>query len=164
MELDAPGSLFLLHPQHPESRRQEWERAECRGWSEHVCATPVDHFHHQMTSTGCSWCISGRGRGVISPFDRWENRDENKMRSERSRARNRHNGMLENQGLCYVLMYREQGSPEKLCRAPKATQLINGGCGQLASTLLSSEPFLLQQHSAETYLAVLACWRRACFQ
>lgn len=96
------------------------------------------------------------------------------MRSERSRARNWHNGMLENQSLCYVLMYREQGSPEKLYRAPKATQLINGGCGLaptpkldgcgLASTLLSSEPFPLQQHSAEAYLAVLAYWRMACFQ
>lgn len=96
------------------------------------------------------------------------------MRPERSRAKNRHGGMLENQGLCDVLMDREQGSPEKLCRALEATQLINGGCGlaptskldgcRLASTLLSSEPFLLQHHSAETYLAVLACWRMACFQ
>lgn len=58
--------------------------------------------------------------------------------------------------------------------APEATQLINDGCGlafrsklsgyRLASTLLSSEPFPLQQHSAESYLAVPACWRMACFQ
>lgn len=96
------------------------------------------------------------------------------MRPERSRAKKRHGGMLENQDLWDVLMYREQRSPEKLCRALEATQLINGGCGlaptskldgcRLASTLLSPEPFLLQHHSAETYLAVLACWRMACFQ
>lgn len=50
MELGAPGSLFLLYPQHAGYRKQERKRVECGHWPELLCAIAVNHFHQQMAS------------------------------------------------------------------------------------------------------------------